>query len=216
MASSHELAPRRETRPRPDADTSPTKSILKVTEELLGSTSLKDLTVAAIIKEAGVSRGTFYFYFTSKYSVLAALLGRIVTEISEATRAYTARGDAPPADGLRRMMETIVAIYARHQAVLRAASENWHADRELEEMYETMTARIVGELAEHIGRDRDAGRAPLTVEPEALAAALTWMNERTLYAAASEIDPVLHLDETLVATLTTVWTGSIYGSPSPD
>ena len=53
-------------------------AIFEATEKLLGEHSLQEVSVAQIIAEAGLSRATFYFYFGSKYSVAASLLGDLV------------------------------------------------------------------------------------------------------------------------------------------
>ena len=68
-------------------------AIFDATEKLLAEYSLRDLSVAQIIAEAGLSRATFYFYFGSKFSVAASLLGRITDETFELVQPYVS-GDA--------------------------------------------------------------------------------------------------------------------------
>ncbi len=48
--------------------------IFAATESLLQHTPLGDLAVADILREADVSRTTFYKYFTSKAMVVSAML----------------------------------------------------------------------------------------------------------------------------------------------
>ena len=47
------------------------ENILAATERLLAERSFADLAVSEILTAAGVSRGSFYFYFDSKHDVLA-------------------------------------------------------------------------------------------------------------------------------------------------
>ena len=52
------------------------EAILAATTGLLAERAFADLSVAEILTAAGVSRGTFYFYFDSKHDVLAELVRR--------------------------------------------------------------------------------------------------------------------------------------------
>lgn len=52
------------------------QAILRAARELLEETPFAELSVRAISLRAGVARSGFYFYFDSKYSVLAQILPR--------------------------------------------------------------------------------------------------------------------------------------------
>ncbi|MFE0419835.1 helix-turn-helix domain-containing protein [Streptomyces tendae] len=53
------------------------RALLDAAEELLlAHRSLENLTVEAIAKKAGVSRGSLYFYLGSRHQILAALVER--------------------------------------------------------------------------------------------------------------------------------------------
>ncbi|NUP24760.1 MAG: helix-turn-helix transcriptional regulator, partial [Streptomyces sp.] len=64
------------------------RAILATAERLLGERPLSEISVDQLAKGAGISRPTFYFYFTSKEQVLLALFDRVVEE------ARSNRGDA--------------------------------------------------------------------------------------------------------------------------
>lgn len=51
------------------------QAILQAVRELLEERPFAELSVATISNRAGVARSGFYFYFDSKYSVLAQLAG---------------------------------------------------------------------------------------------------------------------------------------------
>jgi AcrR family transcriptional regulator len=86
---------------RPRSDNGPAateRQIMSATERLLGSTPLAELNVARILTEAGISRATFYAYFTSKYGPVAALLKQTMDAIYDSVGAFTHRsgeGDGP-------------------------------------------------------------------------------------------------------------------------
>ena len=50
------------------------EAIVTAVRELLGQQAFADLSVSAISERAGVARSGFYFYFDSKYDVLAVIL----------------------------------------------------------------------------------------------------------------------------------------------
>jgi len=56
-------------------------AIVAAVRELLEERSFADLSVSTISERAGVARSGFYFYFDSKYAVLAVILA----EMSENT-----------------------------------------------------------------------------------------------------------------------------------
>src|ERR1700729_1909618 len=75
------------------------ESVLAATERLLAEGSFADLAVSEILTAAGVSRGSFYFYFDSKHDVLAELVRRAVAAGHAAAEPWLARpvGPAAPA-----------------------------------------------------------------------------------------------------------------------
>ncbi|WP_163573184.1 TetR/AcrR family transcriptional regulator [Fodinicola feengrottensis] len=56
------------------------RNILDATTRLLGRCKFADLTVADILAEAGISRGSFYFYFQGKHEVLAELVRQAIDQ----------------------------------------------------------------------------------------------------------------------------------------
>jgi AcrR family transcriptional regulator len=98
-------------------------TLLEATERLLADRALGDLAVADILKEAEVSRATFYFYFESKHAILAALLERIVDDLHEATLPYFERGETPPEQALRDAHRGLLALWREHAVVMRAGLE---------------------------------------------------------------------------------------------
>ena len=186
--------------------------IFAATERLLERVPMHDLSVAQIIDEAGVSRATFYFYFGSKYAVIAGLLAGVMDEVYEVARPFIERpDDEPPERALRRGIEAAAKLWSSHRFALRAVSEHWHAVPELRELWMDVMARFTEGFATEIDRQRKAGLAPPGVDSRQLAASLLWSSERCFYVAGLGVDTGFGSEEQAVDALFSLWRGGIYG-----
>ena len=78
-----------------------------------------ELSVSTISDRACVARSGFYFYFDSKYAVLAHILGEIAEELEELTHDFAPRGaDESPAEFAKRMVGSAAAVYANNDPVM--------------------------------------------------------------------------------------------------
>src|ERR1700716_1861472 len=85
-------AAREADRPRGHAGASETEiAIFEATEKLLAEMPLHELSVAQIIRAAGVSRATFYFYFSPKHAVVIGLLARVIDALYEVVQPFVQR-----------------------------------------------------------------------------------------------------------------------------
>ncbi len=66
---------------------------MQAVRELLQEKPFAELSVSSISDRAGVARSGFYFYFDSKYAVLAHILGEVAEELEELTGDFAPRGD---------------------------------------------------------------------------------------------------------------------------
>jgi AcrR family transcriptional regulator len=188
------------------------RHILAAAERLLQRVPVQRLSVAQIIQEAGLSRATFYFYFPSKYAVIARLLGQIMDEIYEVARPFVERADdESPYESLRRGIEAGARLWSTHRPAMRAASEHWHSVPELREMWLEVIDRFTDAFAREIDRQRSAGLAPPGVDSRDLAAALLWTTERCFYVAGLDVERDLPSEEQTAETLYALWHGAIYG-----
>ena len=172
-------------------------------------------SVAQILREAQVSRASFYFYFASKHAVLARLAERVVDEVYVATQTWLHRAEGePPRAALDAAMRSALALWRAHGPVVRAMVETWHSSPEIGDVWERLVGRFTDAAAEQIERERAVGVAPSGGPPaRTLAATLTWMTERSLYLAISSGEPEFADDGGLVGTLTDVWWRAIYAPP---
>jgi len=191
------------------------RAILGATERLLADRRFDELTVADILAVAGVSRASFYFYFESKYAVLADLVRHAVAEGHEAAQPWLGHaGDRPPAGEIRSGILDGARLWSAHAPLLRAIVENWRSDPGLSKLWTELMDGYTKSTAERIQRDRASGLAPETsINAGTLAATLTWLGERVYYLAAIGQPPFDDQDR-LVDTLTEIWLAAVYhGSP---
>ena len=203
-------------RPRqPDGSSVAETAIFEATEKLLSEHSLRDLSVAQIIAEAGTSRATFYFYFGSKFSVAASLLGRITNETFELVHPYLGgERSEPPIETVARSLRAAIDIWARHRPTLRASMEHWSTNEEIGRQWIAGVELFTTELAGQIERDRKAGLAPDGPDARPLAAALVWGTQHCLYAAGLGVDGDLSGEQEAFEPLMAMWTRAIYGVPA--
>jgi TetR/AcrR family transcriptional regulator, ethionamide resistance regulator len=196
---------RRGRRPRTYA------AVLAATTELLEATSLAELSVAQILDAAGVGRTSFYEHFSSKEDVLIKLVRGISSEVADELEPMFERGGRSPdeafADGLARLMN----VSARYAPLVVAATEEWPSIPELQRLWLGLHGDLTARLARVIVEDRAAGLAPPGADAEALAASLVWTAERSFHIAMTAAHPSLTGVSDLVAPLTQVFVGAIYG-----
>src|ERR1700746_424985 len=74
-------------------------AIVSAVRELLQEQSFADLSVSTISERAGIARSGFYFYFDSKYAVLAVILAEASELLDQLTHNFAPRepGETPEA-----------------------------------------------------------------------------------------------------------------------
>lgn len=205
-------ATRRADRPRAHIGTSDAEqAIFAATEQLLSGTSLQDISVAAIIEAAGISRATFYFYFSSKFAVLTGLLATVMDEMFGVVSPFVQRDDdVRPEAALRRSLEAAIALWQRHRPALRAIHEHWNSTDELRSLWTRVVDRFTAAIATEIDRERAVGLVPEGTDSLALAAALLWGTESVLYVAGLGISDTLVDEGHALEPLIAMWAGALY------
>jgi AcrR family transcriptional regulator len=200
----HGVLSRRRARPR-KGDLKE-EAILATCERLLGEKPLGEIGVDELAAGAGISRPTFYFYFESKNAVLRTLVERLADAMYADAASFLARTDEDPEVTISRSIGAAAAQWSAHGPVLRAAVEAWGTVPELQAFWEGIVRRFVDQAAARIEEETGS-------DAEALAKALTWMNERCFYTSSLGAGPALSDDE-LVPTLTTIWLRAIFTPPA--
>jgi TetR/AcrR family transcriptional regulator, ethionamide resistance regulator len=190
------------------------RAILATCERLLSERPLREIAVDELAAGADISRPSFYFYFESKNAVLRALVGRVADEMYAEAEGWLEHEDDSPEVTVSRSIGAAAQQWRDHGPVLRAAVQTWGSVPELRAFWEDVVRRFVKQSAARIAEERESGTAPPGPDPEALAKALIWMNERCFYTSSLGADPSLDDDE-LVPTLTAIWLRSIYATFTP-
>jgi AcrR family transcriptional regulator len=200
-------------RPRPrDGSSEIEATIFEATERLLGRMPFRDIRIPDILEEAGISRGTFYHYFSSKWAVIAALLPRVTEEIAGSLAPFIEQDAAVNVrDALRQSITAGARVWASHRGLLRTVQEHWSASDDLREQWLTMNAFFVERIAHEIERERRAGKAPPGLDSRQLAAMLVWSSGQLMFVAGTGVEPALPDEEAIVETLPEFWLAAVYG-----
>jgi TetR/AcrR family transcriptional regulator, ethionamide resistance regulator len=185
-------------------------AILATAERLLADRPLADISVDDLARGAGISRPTFYFYFSSKDAVLQTLFERV---IAEADATFEGRAEDFTTDPARAWREGIFAFFdalRTHLGVALAGVAATATNEEIRELWSTYMQKWIDRTAALITAERARGAAPDTVPAQDLAAALNLMNERAMFASYTAQKPAL-AEEAALDTLVHIWITSIYG-----
>jgi AcrR family transcriptional regulator len=190
------------------------RAILATAERLLEERPLHEISIDDLARGAGISRPTFYFYFSSKEAVLLSLLDRLVEEARQGTGEALDRFAEDPARLLHQGITAIYETFRAHRAVSLAASEAAATSTEVRDLWASVMETFVQETAAAIESERARGRAPDGIPARDLAIALNTMNERVFHAIFAGQTPAVD-EANVIDTLVAVWLGAIYGPTAP-
>lgn len=185
--------------------------ILAATTRLLERRRFTELTVADILAEADISRGSFYFYFEGKHDVLAELVRRAIAVGRQVSASWLDHeGEPDRRAATRRSIEGGARLWADQAAVLRAVVENWREDPKLAELWQSLMDAFTDSTAARIDADRAAGLITHhDLDSRTLASGLTWLGERLYYLAAIGVEPFEDREQ-LIDLLTHFWLTTLY------
>lgn len=182
---------------------------------MLNEQRFAEASVTQIIREAAVSRASFYHYFSSKLAIVAGLLSTVMDEIFALASPFLNRPGTTVAESLQISIHSAMETWAHHRPLLRLAMENWPSLQELERQWMAIMERFTFAVAAEIDQQRDAGRLPAGLGSHELAQALIWSTERCLYIAGRDIDLSDADESTQVEVLVTLWTGALQAGRLP-
>jgi TetR/AcrR family transcriptional regulator, ethionamide resistance regulator len=202
---------------RPGADRGPRvygraeTAILAATEQLLRERPLNELSVGDIIDAAGISRTSFYAYFSSKTSVISECLRRVMDQVMVAVDPFLSQSATDADTAIRISLERWVAVCTVHGALLRAVSEEWPHDEQLRKLWFAMLATVTAGTARVIRAARRSGQAPPGADADALAACLMWGYERVMHVSLVGDARGLPRPEVIIEPLAQMVIGGLYG-----
>jgi AcrR family transcriptional regulator len=174
------------------------RRIVAATGRLLRTQRFRELTVEAVMAEAGLARTVFYRHFDNLADIVLGLLDDAVADAAEV--AYTAPDPSVP-DVLRRILDRGVELYVQHGHLIAAVEEASHHDPEVERAYREAFERSVAATAELLAGGVANGH--YTLDPQPVARALMHLNAGYLTDALAR-DPRPDREQAL-ETLWTIW-----------
>jgi AcrR family transcriptional regulator len=154
-------------------------AIVTAVRELLHERSFADLSVSTISERAGVARSGFYFYFDSKYAVLAVILADADDLLDSLTHHFAPRepGETPVAFA-KRMVGSAAAVYANDNPVLQACAVARNTDAQIREMMDDFYDGTIEKLITLLESDPDV--RPISPDVPALVRTLAATTTMTL------------------------------------
>jgi AcrR family transcriptional regulator len=190
------------------------QAIMRAVRELLEEKPFAELSVSTISQRAGVARSGFYFYFDSKYAVLAQIMAEAAEELEELTQYFAPRGPGEsPEQFAKRMVRSAAAVYAHNDPVLTACNAARTTDAEIRDLLEQQFEVVLRQITAVVEAEMTAGTAdPISDDIPTLV--------RTLAGTTSLVltgDPlVTSRDDDLerrVRVLEQLWLHSLWGGP---
>ena len=192
-------------------------AIVTAVRELLEEKPFAELSVSTISDRAGVARSGFYFYFDSKYAVLAHILGEVSEELTEATGAFAPRGDdETPAEFARRMVGSAAAVYAHNDPVMSACNIARNTDAEIREILDRYNEAVIDRIVPIVEAEIRRGTAdPISSDVRGLVRTLSAATVMTLSGETLFTGPDRDVDRA-VNVLEQLWLHALWGGQASD
>jgi AcrR family transcriptional regulator len=156
-------------------------AIVTAVHELLVERSFADLSVSAITERAGLTRSGFYFYFDSKYSVLAVILADALEELDELTHGFAPREEGETAPQFaKRMVAAAAALFASNDPVMKACTVARNTDNQIRDMMNDVEDAVIAKIVGLIEQEVKTGARPVSDDLPALVRTLTATTGMTL------------------------------------
>lgn len=141
-----------------------------------------NVSVGRLVKDAGISRTTFYVYFVDKGDLIYELTESVVQALVETTRYWWELPAGATKDDLRS------ALRHTHETnvpgVMASIAEVAAYDPVIRQRYEELVARSASEASRYIRDGIRDGFVDPDVDPDPIADWLCWMIERGLAEVA--------------------------------
>ncbi len=140
-----------------------------------------DVNVDDIVKEADVSRGSFYTYFPSKLDAFQALSSELGGQIDEAVVYRMESEPIGPTRDLRESHRRYIDVYRTYAQFYGLIEQVATIDEETRELRRSGRQRHIDRVARRIRVWQDRGSADPILDAESTAAALVSMTSNQCY-----------------------------------
>src|SRR5689334_22222641 len=136
------------------------EAIVSAVRQLLQEGSFADLSVSTISERARIARSGFYFYFDSKYDVLAVILGEATHELEELTQYFAPRAPGEtPAAFARRMVGSAATVFAHNDPIMTACNDARNTDAKIREILDGQIDVVIDQIVSIVDDEIAAGTA---------------------------------------------------------
>jgi AcrR family transcriptional regulator len=189
-------------------------AIVAAVRELLEERSFADLSVSTISERAGVARSGFYFYFDSKYAVLAVILADAGDLLDNLTHDFAPREPAETPEAFaKRMVGSAAAVYARNDPVMAACAVARNTDAQIREMMDDFYDTVIEKIVTLVEQDADArpisNDLPALVRTLAAVTTMTLTQDSAFVGRGDDVDRAVAIVERL--WVSGLWGGSVAG-----
>ncbi|MDH6242848.1 TetR/AcrR family transcriptional regulator [Mycobacterium sp. OTB74] len=154
-------------------------AIVRAVRELLEERPFAELSVSTISERAGVARSGFYFYFDSKYAVLARIVAEAMEELDALTHNFAPRqADETPVDFAKRMVGSAAKVFATNDPIMSACTIAQKTDAEIRDLMNDFEDAVIDKIVGVV--QQDAGARPISSDLPALVRTLTATTAMTL------------------------------------
>jgi AcrR family transcriptional regulator len=188
------------------------EAIATAVRELLQEHSFADLSVSTISERAGIARSGFYFYFDSKYDVLAVILADATHELEELTQYFAPRAaDETPAAFAKRMVGSAAAVFAHNDPIMAACNDARNTDAKIREILDGQIDIVIDQLVGVFTDEIAAGTAhPISDDIPALVRTLGAATVMTLSGDVTFVGPDRDVQRG-VRVLEQLWLTALWG-----
>ncbi|MGU3650380.1 TetR/AcrR family transcriptional regulator [Mycolicibacterium sp. A43C] len=187
-------------------------AIVAAVRELLGVKPFADLSVSMISERAGVARSGFYFYFDSKYDVLALIVREALAELDVLTHNFAPRdpGESPAAFS-KRMVGSAAAVFATNDPIMAACTSAQTTDKQIAAIMNDFEDMVIDKIVGVVEDEVRKGTRPISDDIPALVRMLTATTAMTLSDDAAFVgrgtDPARAVD-----VLERLWLNALWGT----
>ena len=185
------------------------EAIVTAVRELLEERSFADLSVSTISERAGVARSGFYFYFDSKYAVLAVILAEAGELLDRITHHFAPRAPGEtPSECAKRMVGAAAAVYATNDPIMHACGIARNTDAQIREMMDEFADGIVDKIIRLVEQDVDI--RPISPDVQSLVRSLAAATTMTLTQDSGFVGRGVDLARA-VETVERLWLYGLWG-----
>lgn len=185
------------------------KAILDAAEKLLEREGFEPITVDQIASGAEITRGTLYFYFSSKQGLLTALVARTMEVIVAEADIAGDDVESRPADTIAQSIKRTEQQWRDHGVVMCAAVDYAPFIPEINTLWRSTVETYITSAAKVLARAGLADDGSPTGATRT-AQALCWMTERNYYIAVTQSPPRPDLSDVSETSLG-LWLWAIAG-----